>query len=66
VKPEATALATSAPGSDGKEMAYPRPKHTPHPRLPQYTVEEVERGVEVIELLRKVRDRCRSQGLIGW
>ncbi|MBK8202395.1 MAG: hypothetical protein IPK68_08830 [Bdellovibrionales bacterium] len=38
----------------------------PHPRLPQYTVDEVERSIEVIKLLIKVRDRCRKQGLINW
>jgi len=37
-----------------------------HPRLPQYTMDEVQRGVEVIQLLIKVRDRCREQGLIEW
>ena len=41
-------------------------KSAPHPRLPQYTIDEVERSIEVIELLIKVRDRCRNQGLINW
>ncbi len=44
-------------------------KSGPHPRLPQYTIDEVERSIEVIEvieLLIKVRDRCRKQGLINW
>ena len=41
-------------------------KGEPHPRLPQYTIDEVERSIEVIELLIKVRDRCRKQGLINW
>lgn len=41
-------------------------KSGPHPRLPQYTIDEVERSIEVIELLIKVRDRCRNQGLINW
>ena len=40
--------------------------HAPHPRLPQYTVDEVERAVDVIQLLIRVRDRCRKQGLIDW
>lgn len=38
----------------------------PHPRLAQYTVDEVERATDVFRLLIKVRDRCRAQGLIDW
>ena len=38
----------------------------PHPRLPQYTAREVQQSIEAIQLLIKVRDRCRAQGLIDW
>lgn len=41
-------------------------KNTPHSKLPKYTVDEVERGIEVIKILIKVRDRCRREGLISW
>jgi hypothetical protein len=41
-------------------------KALPHLKLPQYTVDEVERSIEAIQLLIKVRDRCRKQGLIQW
>ncbi len=41
-------------------------KNAPHPRLPQYTMDEVERSIRAIQLLIKVRDRCRKQGLINW
>jgi hypothetical protein len=41
-------------------------KDSPHPKLPQYTVDEVESSIEAIKLLIKVRDRCRKQGLINW
>lgn len=37
-----------------------------HPRLPQYTANEVQRAIEVFQLLAKVRDRCRQKGVIDW
>lgn len=37
-----------------------------HPKLPQYTLKEVQSAIEAIQLLIKIRDRCRSQGLINW
>ena len=44
----------------------PNPKPTPHPKLPQYSIEEATRAAEVMQLLIKVRDRCREQKLIDW
>lgn len=44
----------------------PRAGDEPHPRLPQYTTDEAERGFDVFRLLIKVRDRGRAQGLIDW
>lgn len=38
----------------------------PHPRLTQYTFNEVENAIEAIKLLIQIRDRCRSQGVIDW
>jgi hypothetical protein len=35
-------------------------------RSSQYTANEAQRAIEVIQLLIKVRDRCRAQGLIDW
>lgn len=49
-----------------KDTLEARDKNDPHPRLPQYTIDEVERSIEVIQMLIKVRDRCRKQGLINW
>ncbi len=51
-------------------MSLPKEKdksaEIPHPKLPQYTVNEVRRAVEAIRILAKARDRCRQQGLIKW
>jgi hypothetical protein len=59
---------TSEPNDSGEaqEAIMAPDRSAPHPRLPQYSVDEVERSIEVIELLIKVRDRCRKQGLINW
>ena len=38
----------------------------PHPRLPQYTQDECQRAIEVIEILRRWRDEDRAKGLIDW
>jgi hypothetical protein len=37
-----------------------------HPRLSQYTVKEAQSAIEAIQLLIKIRDRCRLLGLIKW
>ena len=46
-----------------RSMAY---SDQPHPRVPQYTRNEIEQAIEAIQLLIRVRDRCRAQGLIDW
>jgi|GEM_PF-4945127 len=43
-----------------------KPSENPHPRLPQYTIDEVGKAIEAIRLLIKIRDRCRQQGRISW
>lgn len=41
-------------------------KNNYHLRLPQYTLKEVNSAIEAIQLLIKIRDRCRLLGLITW
>lgn len=41
-------------------------KNKVHPKLPQYTLKEVQNAIEVIQLLKRIRDRCRLLGLIKW
>lgn len=38
-------------------------KNTANPKLPQYTQDEINRAINVIKLLIKVRDRCLKQGI---
>ena len=39
--------------------------NAPHTRVP-YTQGEAAAAIDAILILRKVRDRCRAQGLIDW
>lgn len=41
-------------------------KNNYHLRLSEYTVKEVQSAIEAIQLLIKIRDRCRLLGLINW
>lgn len=34
--------------------------------LPRYSPQEVAQAIDAFQLLIKVRDRCRAQGLIDW
>ena len=37
-----------------------------HPKLPQYTFDEVQRAVAVFEMLARWRDEERRKGTINW
>lgn len=66
VSEAALAVAPANERPTYKEIPVGFSKHDPHYRLPQYTVDEVNRAVSVFQTLIRWRNEARKKGLIDW